>query len=191
MGVIKNTVDLGKALGHDFLTSTSRFNKNFSDYFAQKSNKKSEIYRELMKDECSERELQAYEDAMNLNAKVGIAIGHSTAFIGQLIVSGMALYPFLMRDDGVGTASMVMVIAGTAMATNDPMMRGVEKLSNDIDQIKEKLKEALYGEAYIPLEFEYDKQRVYPKTREVWRNIRSGGDHYDGGDPPSDNSPEI
>lgn len=103
--------------------------------------------------------------------------------IAQSIIAGEAVAPLLLNENS-GSASMLLVIVGTAMATNDPMMRAVEKLSNDMDQLKEKVKKVVYKEDHIPLAFEYDRQPMYPNTREALIKIRSGG----GGD---DNKPSL
>ncbi len=185
MGKLKNTFDLGMALGEDVLTSTTRFNRNLSSYFSKRTERKIEIKRERKQFHLTEDQLRLSEKIETNFSKALPHLAQLHAGYAQLVMSMVVGIPLLDKDSGM--ASVMMVMAGTVMATNDAVMRVTDKVLADWNDVENGMNKLFvkFGAPDEHLEFEYEKQPTYPKFREVLRSIREGG----GGDPPSNDGP--
>ncbi len=186
MGKLRNTVDLGLAFGEDLLTTTTRFHRNLSSYFSSRVEKKNEVERQWKQFSLTENQLKGDEKVDARFSKVLPYLAQMHVGYVQLIMSAVVGIPLLDKDSGM--ASSMMVIAGTVMATNDAMMCVTDKFLADFNDIENEV-DKFFTKLGAPdgrLEFEYEKQPMYPKTQEVWKRIRSGDD-----DEPPQGSPEL
>ncbi len=187
MSKVQNTFDLGRALGEDVLTSTTRFHRNLSSYFSSRTQKKNEVEREWKQFSLTEDQLKGDEKINAVFSKVLPYLAQLHVGYVQLVMSMVAGIPLLDKDSGM--ASSMMVMAGTVMATNDAMMRVTDKVLADWNSIENGVNKLFVklGASDGHLEFEYEKQPMYPKFREVLARIRSDGDD----EPPQGGSPEL
>tara|TARA_R110002072_G_scaffold107464_1_gene233811 strand:- start:176 stop:733 length:558 start_codon:yes stop_codon:yes gene_type:complete len=179
MGKLNNAIDLSKALGADFLTSTTRFHDHLSEYFSKRVQKKNEIYRDENRCNRSEDFLLDMEQTEKNFNKVYPYFAQLIALSPQVTMAALASIPLLDKDSS--SASSLLLIVSTILATNDVMMRAFDKVVKDWEPIENGVGKFIMGDDYTPLEFEYDKQKMYPRFREALECIRSGDD---GGEPP-------